>query len=147
MQDDNTTGGGRPAPLTRVVVAGTAMGSSDAPGSEQEEVRWAAWQALLLGQVLDRLAEKGEGAQLLRAALRRLYDSIPADLRDVEPAHLGDPQHGQRRRLAAEVRHLEGMVNRRATMDEMHRVARRCVAICEGDAVGVLAEVQRWGAA
>lgn len=116
-------------------------------GSGREDERRAAWQALLLGQLLDTLGEKVDRDPLLRAALRRLYDSIPADLRDVDPAQPGDPQHDQRRRLAAEVRHLEGLVDRRATMDELHRVARRCVAICEGEAVGVLAEVQRWVAA
>lgn len=121
--------------------------SAPGAGGEQEDERGAAWQALLLGELLDTLGEKAEGDRLLRAALRRLCDSIPAELREMDPACPGDPQYDQRRRLAVEAHHLEGLINRRATMDELHRVARRCVAICEGELVGVLAEVQRWAAA
>lgn len=126
---------------------GPRTGSAPDIGSEQEDECRAAWQALLLGQLLDTLGEKAEGDRLLRAALRRLCDSIPTDLRVMDPACPGDPQYDQRRRLAVEVHHLEGLINRRATMVELHRVARRCVAICEGEVVGVLAEVQRWAAA
>lgn len=121
------------------------------PWSEQEGERWR--RTLHIGELLDGLPDEiTEGNRaLLTAALRLVWDSIPPHLRDMDrrPAlawapNPGDPQYEQRRRLAAEAQHLLGMVNRRATMDELHRVAGRCVAICEGEDVGVLAEVARF---
>lgn len=49
-----------------------------------------------------------------------------------------------RRRLAAEVLHLQHANGRGADLRELHRIAERCLAITEGQVVGVLEEAHRW---